>query len=89
MDHQPEGGKKGNKGNNVSFGNKEITHHLSISAVLVQISVTGLRKGQGGNEMPNYTEKTEQLGVGKITTDVKGAEESQDTAIGQQNDSIN
>lgn len=56
---------------------------------MVQVPVTGLRKGQGGNEMPNYTEKTEQLRVGKITTDMKAAEESQDTVIGQQNDSIN
>lgn len=56
---------------------------------MVQIPVTDLRRGQGGNEMPNYTEKTEQLRVGKITADMKAAEESQDTGTGKQNDSIN
>lgn len=40
--------------------------------------------------MPNYTEKTELVeGIGKITTDMEAVEESQDTVIGQQNDSIN
>lgn len=46
-------------------------------------------EGWEGNEVPHFSDKAEWLRVSKIITDMKAAEESQDTVIGQQNDRVN